>query len=44
VVFSLLRLLPGDPANLIAGPTATPESIANIRHQLGLDCPCGSST
>jgi peptide/nickel transport system permease protein len=39
VVFSLLRLLPGDPANLIAGPTATPESIANIRHQLGLDLP-----
>jgi peptide/nickel transport system permease protein len=39
VVFSLLRLLPGDPASLIAGPTATPESIANIRHQLGLDQP-----
>jgi peptide/nickel transport system permease protein/oligopeptide transport system permease protein len=39
VVFSLLRLLPGDPANLIAGPNATPESIANIRHQLGLDLP-----
>ena len=39
VVFSLLRLLPGDPANLIAGPQATPESIANIRHQLGLDLP-----
>jgi peptide/nickel transport system permease protein len=37
VVFSLLRLLPGDPANIIAGPTATPETIANIRHQLGLD-------
>jgi len=39
VVFSLLRLLPGDPATVIAGPTATPESIANIRHQLGLDQP-----
>ena len=39
VVFSLLRLLPGDPASVIAGPTATPESIANIRHQLGLDLP-----
>ena len=39
VVFSLLRLLPGDPATVIAGPTATPESIANIRHQVGLDLP-----
>jgi ABC-type dipeptide/oligopeptide/nickel transport system permease component len=39
VVFSLLRLLPGDPATVIAGPTATPEAIANLRHQLGLDLP-----
>jgi peptide/nickel transport system permease protein/oligopeptide transport system permease protein len=39
VVFSLLRMLPGDPATLIAGPTATPESIANIRRQLGLNLP-----
>jgi len=39
VVFSLLRLLPGDPATVIAGPTATPEAITNLRHQLGLDLP-----
>jgi peptide/nickel transport system permease protein len=39
VVFALLRLLPGDPATVIAGPTATPEAIVNIRHQLGLDLP-----
>jgi peptide/nickel transport system permease protein len=39
VVFSMLRLLPGDPASIIAGPTATPEAITNIRHQLGLDLP-----
>jgi ABC-type dipeptide/oligopeptide/nickel transport system permease component len=39
VVFSLLRLLPGDPAILIAGPEATPESIAHIREQLGLNLP-----
>jgi peptide/nickel transport system permease protein len=39
VVFSLLRLLPGDPAIIIAGPTATPEAIVNIRHQLYLDQP-----
>ena len=39
VVFSLLRLLPGDPAIIIAGPQATPSAIANIRHQLALDQP-----
>ncbi len=39
VVFFLRRLLPGDPAIIIAGPQATPEAIANIRRQLGLDQP-----
>jgi peptide/nickel transport system permease protein len=39
VVFFLRTLLPGDPAIIIAGPQATPETIANIRHQLGLDQP-----
>ena len=39
VIFFLRLLLPGDPANIIAGPQATPEAIANIRHQLGLDQP-----
>jgi peptide/nickel transport system permease protein len=39
VVFSLLRLLPGDPAVIIAGPTATPETIQHIREQLGLTLP-----
>jgi peptide/nickel transport system permease protein len=39
IVFSLLRLLPGDPAVIIAGPTATPETIDHIREQLGLKLP-----
>jgi peptide/nickel transport system permease protein len=39
VVFSLLRLLPGDPAIIIAGPSSTPDQIANIRRQLGLNLP-----
>jgi peptide/nickel transport system permease protein len=39
IVFSLLRLLPGDPAVIIAGPTATPETIEHIREQLGLKLP-----
>src|SRR5262245_38344647 len=38
-VFLLLRLMPGDPAALIAGDYATPEDIAKIRVALGLDKP-----
>ncbi|MER9495853.1 ABC transporter permease [Mesorhizobium sp. M0320] len=38
-VFLLLRLAPGDPAAIIAGDTATPEMIAGIREQLGLNDP-----
>lgn len=37
LIFLLLRLVPGDPATILAGNDATPESIAAIRHQLGLD-------
>ncbi|WP_067572475.1 ABC transporter permease [Nocardia acidivorans] len=37
LIFLLLRLVPGDPAQTLAGPDATPETIASIRHQLGLD-------
>jgi len=38
-VFSLLHLAPGDPAAIIAGDNATPDSIAKIRANLGLDRP-----
>ena len=38
-VFSLLQLTPGDPAQLIAGDTATPEQIQAIREKLHLDQP-----
>ncbi|QIM19643.1 ABC transporter permease [Leucobacter coleopterorum] len=38
-VFFLLRLVPGDPARMILGERATPESIAALREQLGLDLP-----
>ncbi|MHC2303243.1 ABC transporter permease [Rhizobium mongolense] len=38
-VFLLLRLAPGDPAAIIAGDAATPEMIAGIREQMGLDEP-----
>lgn len=38
-VFFLLRLVPGDPAAMILGERATPESVAALRAQLGLDQP-----
>ncbi|OLR94337.1 ABC transporter permease [Actinokineospora bangkokensis] len=37
LVFLLLRLLPGDVAATIAGTDATPERLAAIRAELGLD-------
>ena len=39
VTFLLTRVLPGDPAVYFAGPAATPQSIADIRKQLGFDRP-----
>jgi len=37
IVFTLLRLLPGDLAQAKLGIQATPESLALLRHQMGLD-------
>lgn len=39
VAFVLLRLTPGDPATLIAGPDASAESLESVRRSLGLDQP-----
>ena len=39
ITFALLYLLPADPVRQIAGRSATPEAVANIRAQLGLDQP-----
>lgn len=39
ITFLLLYILPADPARQIAGRSATPEAVANIRTQLGLDQP-----
>ena len=38
-VFSVLFILPGDPAQIILGINATPETLANLRADLGLDRP-----
>jgi peptide/nickel transport system permease protein len=37
VSFLLTRVLPGDTASYFAGPAATPQAIAEVRKQLGLD-------
>ncbi|MEV0449487.1 ABC transporter permease [Streptomyces sp. NPDC050600] len=39
LVFTLIRLVPGDPASSLAGPDATPETVAAIRTRIGLDAP-----
>lgn len=38
-VFVLMRLIPGDPAQLILGDTGTVEQIAELHRHLGLDKP-----
>src|ERR1700679_3942760 len=39
ITFAMIHLIPGDSAAAIAGLSATPDQIANIRHDLGLDQP-----
>jgi peptide/nickel transport system permease protein/oligopeptide transport system permease protein len=39
VVFLMVRLLPGDPARVVAGLLASEADVEQIRHQLGLDQP-----
>src|SRR5256884_7431498 len=39
VVFFLMRVLPGDPAAAMLGTNATPQAVADLRSQLGLDKP-----
>jgi peptide/nickel transport system permease protein len=39
VAFAMLRLIPGDPAQVMLGEHATQEAVAEIRSRLGLDQP-----
>jgi peptide/nickel transport system permease protein len=41
VVFFSMALLPGDIAQRMLGQAGTPEAVANIRHDLGIDRPIG---
>ncbi|HSJ28330.1 MAG TPA: ABC transporter permease [Acidimicrobiia bacterium] len=39
LVFSVMSILPGDPAQVMLGTQATPEAVAALRSELGLDRP-----
>ncbi|GHD10393.1 ABC transporter permease [Tianweitania populi] len=39
VVFGVMEVLPGDPAQLMLGMSGSPEALANLRAQMGLDEP-----
>ncbi len=39
LAFIIMRALPGNPARLIVGPLATPQALASVRHEIGLDKP-----
>ena len=39
ITFVLLYAMPADPARILAGRSATVQTVANIRHELGLDQP-----
>lgn len=39
VVFLIMQMVPGDPAQILAGESATDEQVQELRHQLGLDKP-----
>lgn len=39
VVFAVLEILPGDPAQLMLGMNATPEAVAALRDEMGLNQP-----
>jgi len=39
LIFLVVQVLPGDPAQVVLGVNATPEALAQLRHQMGLDQP-----
>jgi peptide/nickel transport system permease protein len=39
LVFTILHMVPGDPAAIMLGTNATPESLAALRKSMGLDLP-----
>ncbi len=39
IIFLVLEVLPGDPAEIMLGLNAQPDTVAALRHELGLDRP-----
>ncbi|WP_153731772.1 ABC transporter permease [Sporosarcina obsidiansis] len=39
VVFAIIHAIPGDPATVILGDQATPETVADLKAEMGLDQP-----
>jgi peptide/nickel transport system permease protein len=39
VIFVIVRVIPGDPASVMLGPSATADQVASLRARLGLDTP-----
>ena len=39
IIFTVMDLLPGDPAAIMLGTSASPETLAALQKQLGLDQP-----
>ena len=37
ITFAFMQMIPGDPADVLLGPNATPEQIASLRATWGLD-------
>src|SRR5580704_8283216 len=38
-IFDILEVLPGDPAAIMLGTSSQPDTLAALRHQMGLDQP-----
>ena len=39
MIFTLARIVPGDPARMVLGPAASQEQVAALRTEMGLDSP-----
>jgi peptide/nickel transport system permease protein len=39
IVFLIMAMIPGDPAQALLGPWATPENVTRVKAELGLDKP-----
>jgi peptide/nickel transport system permease protein len=39
LIFAVMAILPGDPASIMLGTSASPETLAALRHEMGLDRP-----